>query len=79
MALLAKEDAAVDGDDFAFCGGGEFAFGAEDAGIDDGLGAGFGGVGVEAFFRVVDADGGLLLAFIDEGEIQVFLNHGLPP
>ena len=79
LFVYGKEGVGCDGDELGFLGGDEFAFGAEDAGSDDGLGAGFGGVAVEAFFWRVDAKGGLLLAFIDEGEIQVFLVHGLPP
>ena len=77
--LFTEKLSGRDGNQFGFFCCSEFAFGAEDAGVDDGLGGGFHRRGVQILFRVVDADQAGFTGLVLKGDGYIGSFHSLPP
>ncbi len=77
--LLTEKLSGRDGNQIGFFCSSEFAFGAKDAGADDGLGGGLHRAGVQIFFRVVDSDQAGFSRLVLKGDGYIGSFHFLPP
>lgn len=77
--LFGEKLSGRDGNQIGFFCCHEFAFGAKDAGVDDGLGGGFHRPAFQILLRVVDADEAGLTGLVLEGDGYIGSFHNLPP
>lgn len=77
--LFGKKLSGRDGNQIGFFCCNEFAFGAKDAGVDDGLGGGFYRPAFQILLRVVDADEAGFTRLVSEGDGYIGSFHILPP
>lgn len=77
--LFGEKLSGRDGNQIGFYCCNEFAFGAKDAGVDDGLGGGFYRPAFQILLRVVDADEAGFTRLVPEGDGYIGSFHNLPP
>lgn len=78
-SLGTEKRAGSDGNQIGFFGCGEFALGAEDAGIHNGFGGGLHFAGLNIGFGFIDADDAGLPRLVRKGDGQIGSFHDLPP